>query len=85
MKLLSVLPMINLPAELTGVSDPDPNLAESWIRIRFQNSQNSPKEQFCRNLMFFRAVCSLWRAEGLSKSLEILYAGLPKILSAFLA
>jgi len=29
MKLLSILPLINLTAELTGVSDPDPNLVES--------------------------------------------------------
>ncbi len=29
MKLLSILPMIYLASELTGVSDPDPNLVES--------------------------------------------------------
>ncbi len=45
-KLLSILPMIYLAAELTGVSDPDPNLAESWIRIRLQDSQNGPKNNF---------------------------------------
>ncbi len=49
-----------------------------WIRIQ-EGKNYSPKiEKKVRygNFMFLSAGCSLWRAEGFSCSLDVLYGGL---------
>ncbi len=56
--------------------DPDPD----WIRnqwgpwIRIKEGKNGPQKKFI--IIFWRAICSLLRAEGVSCGLDVLYLGL---------
>jgi hypothetical protein len=76
-RFISVLFYCKYNLLCSSVSDPDWIRIQSgpWIRIRIQEGKNDLQniKKLIIFMFFCRAECSLWRAEGFSCSMDILY------------